>query len=142
MIFFYRAFDLTNVGDKEVYDVDGVQFIGDERTFDNGVKYAENSCYCKNNQCSLPSGVRNVTACLQAPVFISFPHFYLADASYRQDVSGMSPDAAKHQFSFTMQKVSNENFQLLIGKLILVEFIRDFHFRTRESLWTLLLDYK
>lgn len=102
---FFRAFDLSNVGSKEMYDVEGVHFVGSERTFDNGKKYPENSCYCKNNPCDLPSGVRNVAECLQAPIYISFPHFYLADKSYRENINGMNPNPEKHTFSFTMQKV-------------------------------------
>ena len=32
-----------------------------------------------------------------APVFISFPHFYLADSYYTSMVEGLKPDAEKHR---------------------------------------------
>ncbi|XP_065209532.1 protein croquemort-like isoform X2 [Planococcus citri] len=100
------AFDMSKIGPRELYDVEGVRFAGTERTFDNGGKYPENSCYCKDNQCTMAPGVRNLSACLRAPIYVSFPHFYLADPSYTKDINGMNPSAEKHEFSFTMQKDS------------------------------------
>ena len=32
-----------------------------------------------------------------APVFISFPHFYLADSYYTSKVEGLKPDVEKHR---------------------------------------------
>ncbi|XP_065209534.1 protein croquemort-like [Planococcus citri] len=104
---FCGAFDLIKVGNTErLYNVAGVRFIGTERTFDNGTRFPENLCYCKNYQCQYLSGIRDVSDCVHAPIRISFPHFYLADESYRQNVSGMDPVLEKHQFSVTLQKDS------------------------------------
>lgn len=42
------------------------------------------------------SGVENLTICQNLPVFVSFPHFYLADSRYVSSVVGLSPNALAH----------------------------------------------
>ncbi|XP_065206598.1 protein croquemort-like [Planococcus citri] len=103
---FCGSFELIKSGAHKLHGVDAVRFIGTEKTFDNGKVYRENRCYCKNNKCTLPSGVRDISDCVHAPIYISFPHFYLANESYRRSVDGMNPVAGKHQFFVTVQKDS------------------------------------
>ncbi|KAG5676732.1 hypothetical protein PVAND_006541 [Polypedilum vanderplanki] len=90
--------------EKEI-NVDGItakRFIGGDRTVDNGTKYPENKCFFSGD--NVASGVLNVTACrLGAPVFMSFPHFYAADESYRNAIEGMAPNKEKHQFYMTFE---------------------------------------
>lgn len=38
-----------------------------------------------------------------APAFVSFPHFYLADHSYRDGIVGMNPNRSKHEFSISLE---------------------------------------
>lgn len=38
-----------------------------------------------------------------APAFISYPHFYLADSSYREGIEGMHPNKTLHQFSISLE---------------------------------------
>lgn len=38
-----------------------------------------------------------------APAFISFPHFYLADPSYREPIEGMHPNKSKHEFFVSLE---------------------------------------
>ncbi len=50
----------------------------------------------------MPNGLLNVSACkFQAPAFVSYPHFYLADESlleqFNQELSDLSPDPSKHE---------------------------------------------
>ncbi|XP_065209535.1 protein croquemort-like [Planococcus citri] len=103
---FCSSFDLTRMETRRLFWTTGVQFVGTDRTFDNGNKYYQNRCYCKNNKCNYPSGIRDVSDCVHGPIFLSFPHFYLASEQYRRDIKGMHPTAEKHQFSITVQKDS------------------------------------
>jgi len=41
-----------------------------------------------------------------APAFISFPHFFHADPSYRESVVGMQPNESKHQMFIDIEPVS------------------------------------
>ncbi|XP_017780635.1 PREDICTED: protein croquemort-like isoform X2 [Nicrophorus vespilloides] len=73
--------------------------------FDNGTVYPENECFC-NGQC-VPSGLLNVSSCNEnAPIFLSLPHFFHADPSYRNAVEGMKPDPDKHNVFTAYQKDS------------------------------------
>lgn len=73
--------------------------MGDNRVFDNGQTYTPNSCYCTGASCpDLLKGVHNMSDCrFGAPVFASFPHFYLADSAYVRALEGMNPDQSKHE---------------------------------------------
>lgn len=85
--------------------LEGILFEGNKFTFDNGTHHSELRCYCPDYECNLKSGVRNVSRCVNAPVFVSFPHFYAADESYRNVISGLKPNKTKHRFHLTLQKV-------------------------------------
>lgn len=38
-----------------------------------------------------------------APVFASFPHFYLADEKYVDAMTGLKPEQSKHEFSLSLE---------------------------------------
>jgi hypothetical protein len=44
-----------------------------------------------------PSGMLNTTKAVAVPVFVSFPHFYLADPRLVQAVKGLSPNKDAHE---------------------------------------------
>lgn len=41
-----------------------------------------------------------------APIFASFPHFYLANASYLNAVTGLSPNQSKHEFAISLEPIT------------------------------------
>lgn len=89
------------------FGITGSRWVGDSRVFDNGRNYAPNSCYCTGKPESCPDllpGVHNMSECrFGAPVFASFPHFYLADEHYVNAVTGISPNQSKHEFSLSLE---------------------------------------
>ncbi|XP_075225516.1 protein croquemort-like [Lycorma delicatula] len=94
---------LTSSGLLSLHDLSGTIFAGNEAVFDNGTKYPESACYCIKD-CPA-SGLRDISACRGgAPVFLSFPHFYLADPSYRNAVDGLKPDSEKHSFRIALEE--------------------------------------
>jgi len=73
------------------------EYIADKSMFANGTENPDNACY-NPQEVFLPSGVYNSSLCrFGAPVFISFPHFYLADSYYTSKVEGLKPDVEKHR---------------------------------------------
>lgn len=73
------------------------KFVGKKSLFANGTDNPENACF-NPASVSLPSGVFNASACrFGAPVFISQPHFHMADPYYRTLVTGLEPNTSKHQ---------------------------------------------
>lgn len=64
----------------------------------------KNTCYCSSENCP-PDGVRSVVSCKNAPAYISLPHFFNADTSYREAVDGMNPDPEMHSFFMVLEQV-------------------------------------
>lgn len=87
--------------------ISGLKWVADDSVFDNGVKYPEMECYCSAQEESCPDllpGVFNASSCkFGSPAFVSFPHFYLADESYRNAVEGMHPTKEDHEFSIAAE---------------------------------------
>lgn len=108
---------LKKVGEADLLGLTGTKYISDADMLDNGTKVPSRKCYCKDVDC-LPSGVLNVSKCkFGAPAFVSSPHFYLADETFRQNISGMNPKKENHEFTLIVQPVSKKVFfKLLIIK--------------------------
>lgn len=83
---------VTNAG------VPGYRFSPPENVFASPDINEENRCFCPHGPPCAPSGFFNVSLCqLDSPVLLSFPHFYLANDSYRTAVEGISlADPEKH----------------------------------------------
>lgn len=91
--------------DIELHGMKGYRFSAGARALDNGTLYEENKCYATSDL--MPSGVMNVSICNYGqPMFMSFPHFYGADSSFTEAVSGMTPNKSIHQSYFTLEPVS------------------------------------
>ena len=124
--------------DKEVEASGGVpayRFTPPKNVFENPALTPENDCFCPHGPPCNPNGLLNVSLCqygksysvflmmvknfrdgntillfLDSPVVLSFPHFYLADDSYRDAVEGVSePDPSKHRFEIDVQPVNLNN---------------------------------
>lgn len=81
----------------------GVKYISDDTILDNGTKVKSRLCYYREH---IPSGVLNISLCKWgAPAFISLPHFYLADPSYRENIDGMKPSKKEHELSISIEPV-------------------------------------
>ncbi|KAK7582273.1 hypothetical protein V9T40_013718 [Parthenolecanium corni] len=71
-----------------------------EDALDNGEKNEDNKCFCSNGHC-LRSGLIDVTHCYYGfPIALSYPHFYLADPSLREEIEGSNPDPNLHETYF------------------------------------------
>lgn len=58
----------------------------------------DNQCYCHiDSGVCAPSGVFNGSLCYDAPIFVSFPHFFSGDPILYKDIEGINPEASKHQ---------------------------------------------
>lgn len=67
-------------------------------------------CYCTGEPSKCPDlmkGVHNMSDCrFGAPIFASFPHFYLADPAYVDNLIGLKPNQSKHEFSLSLEPVT------------------------------------
>lgn len=105
-----KAITLRYDGDFVLKGLEGKLWVGDNRVFDNGHNFPETECQCTApvDQCPvLAPGVQDVSACkFGAPLVVSFPHFYLADPSYLNAVTGLSPMRQAHEFRYAMHPFS------------------------------------
>ncbi|KAB0799891.1 hypothetical protein PPYR_07771 [Photinus pyralis] len=92
-------------GTESVLNVEGKKFIGTDFTFDNGTKYPAQSCYRGDEV--IASGARSISVCrFGSPAYMSYPHFYLADPSYLQKVTGLKPNKTEHESHLTIEPVT------------------------------------
>ncbi|XP_045458032.1 scavenger receptor class B member 1 [Melitaea cinxia] len=63
-----------------------------------------NKCYCQNDKCP-PRGIQNISPCqYNAPVYLSYPHFYDAEPSLLEEFEGLKPDQKKHESYILLQQ--------------------------------------
>ncbi|XP_076470423.1 lysosome membrane protein 2-like [Babylonia areolata] len=79
------------------------RFVISESQLQNSSLNADNIGYCTPQTKCLPTGLLNLTHCLEklfkvsVPAVASYPHFYHADPVVQQSVEGMNPDPLLHQ---------------------------------------------
>ncbi|KAL0266955.1 UNVERIFIED_CONTAM: hypothetical protein PYX00_009357 [Menopon gallinae] len=95
---------LYRTGSSEVKGIKSYTYTGDKGTLDNGQLFSRNKCFC-GEECA-PTGARDASRCRVAPLLFSFPHFYLADDSYRKSISGMNPNKTEHEFFIELDPVT------------------------------------
>lgn len=82
------------------YGLNATKWVATEETLDSGETDSTQKCFCNVQRQPCPKkGVVDSKRCrAKAPIYASFPHFYLADKSYRQAITGMYPNPEKHHF--------------------------------------------
>ncbi|KAL0103109.1 hypothetical protein PUN28_017444 [Cardiocondyla obscurior] len=97
------SLDLSFENTTKVQGLMGNKYIGNSSMLDNGKLVPSRQCYCLNGDCG-PSGTLNISSCkFGAPAVVSMPHFYLADPSYANNITGMSPNKEKHEMSIVLE---------------------------------------
>ncbi|KAM8797667.1 scavenger receptor class B member 1 [Eudromia elegans] len=88
-----RSMKLVYERSGEFAGVPTYRFVAPKTLFANGSDYPPNEGFCP----CLQSGVQNVSSCrLNAPLFLSHPHFYNADPFLVDAVDGLHPDKEQH----------------------------------------------
>ena len=102
-----RTLDLNYKEEVEVDGIKGYRYWGDDKMFANQTQCPDNWCWCPAGECP-PHGALDVSTCKWgAPAYISFPHFYHADPSYREAVIGMRPEEGIITSVFLKKQVLN-----------------------------------
>ncbi|XP_017115750.1 protein peste [Drosophila elegans] len=98
-----RAIPLDYTETVTVHGVTAYKFSGTKHAVDNGTMYPDTKCYCVYGKC-MPVGVINIGPCaFNASVYMSYPHFYLADPSFLEAIDGLQPEREKHEFFMTLE---------------------------------------
>ena len=87
----------------------GYRFTPPKNLFDTSLQNPDNQCFCVADP-SAPCGQQglfNISACkFGAPMSISWPHFLHGDPKLLEDVEGLKPNPAQHEFFIDFQPVS------------------------------------
>jgi len=100
-----RPLKFTKTGKHIVHGIQVETFELAASNFANSSVCEENACYHNN----VPTGVQNVTNCkAKSPVFVSRPHFHLADPSYQEQFQfGLKSEKGVHDSSFWIEPESS-----------------------------------
>lgn len=105
----FRSVTLDYEKDVVHSGVSAYRYAGTEKVFSNATDHPDNWCFCSGGVCN-PSGLGNSSTCrFGAPVFVSFPHFYLADPFYLNQVEGLNPQKDLHEFFIDLEPVCKLN---------------------------------
>ncbi|XP_073826535.1 croquemort [Musca autumnalis] len=109
-----RFMNLKPNGTLERFGLVATEWVGTEETMDSGENYPNQQCFCNPNHEVCPkTGVVDCKKCRDnAPIYASFPHFYMADESYRNAVTGMNPDYEKHRFRIAVEPFTGIPLQI------------------------------
>ncbi|CAH2988244.1 unnamed protein product [Chilo suppressalis] len=90
---------------KDIYK-DGIQtglYTPPSSTLENAYINPDNKCYCDGETCP-PRGLQNISPCqYNAPVYLSYPHFFDAEPTLLDSFEGLKPDKKKHETYFMIQ---------------------------------------
>ncbi|KAK7866496.1 hypothetical protein R5R35_014360 [Gryllus longicercus] len=97
---FCRRLPLDFKEHSQVWDgIPTLRFQPPRDVFAHPDENPDNACFCDPARAVCPpSGVFNVSPCVfDAPIFVSFPHFYLGDPVLLETVEGLKPDPKRHE---------------------------------------------
>lgn len=92
-----RFFNLETREDIEIMNIKGIAFMSDNNTLPG------EKCFCKPNEICKQGVTYAGSFKSDVPLYLSFPHFYSADQSFREALNGMSPNESEHRFQFVLE---------------------------------------
>ncbi|XP_046440318.1 protein peste-like [Daphnia pulex] len=98
-----RSVTLDYTKDVSKSGVTFYRFAGTKNMFASAEENPDNWCFCSGGVCN-PSGVTNSSTCrFGAPAFVSFPHYFLADPFFQEQVEGLNPQIDLHEFHVDLE---------------------------------------
>ncbi|KAF2883476.1 hypothetical protein ILUMI_22693 [Ignelater luminosus] len=99
-----RSFPLQYRGPTTKQGISVDLYTPPENVFEAAATEPNNKCYCPGNEYCPPNGLQSISPCqYDAPVYISFPHFYKADPKLSEPFEGLKPVKEKHESYFKIQ---------------------------------------
>ncbi|XP_040564002.2 LOW QUALITY PROTEIN: lysosome membrane protein 2-like [Lepeophtheirus salmonis] len=140
--------DTSHAGIPTYRFVPPINALGSHLDSNKTLQNPDNECYClsgDNYEC-FKSGVYSMEPCKRdtnAPLALSYPHFYQADPSFLEGVEGLNPQKEKHEFymdvvpEFGFPLAIRPRFQLnvVIGDVDIYDEVRDVKKTVLPFLW-------
>lgn len=91
-----RKLDLDYEEDVSVFgDLPAQRYRSPLDSFAYPENDTEKECYCTDGACP-PNGVYDASLCMDAPIYVSFPHFYTGDQALIDKFEGIKPVKELH----------------------------------------------
>ncbi|XP_055836427.1 protein croquemort-like [Episyrphus balteatus] len=131
-----RYINLFAGENKRKMGIDAIKYGTNEMTFDSGEVYPNMKCFCpKESDHCQKTGVIDLGPCTQgSPMYMSHAHFYLADPSYRANITGMAPDPEKHTFTILMEPTLGVPLEVNADVMISLRIRRDNSFKIFKNI--------
>ncbi|XP_062814626.1 scavenger receptor class B member 1 isoform X2 [Anolis carolinensis] len=106
-----RSLTLIYNQTREFKNIPTYRYLAPTTMFANGTDYPPNEGFCP----CLQSGIQNVSSCrLNAPVFLSHPHFFNADPALLEAVGGLHPNKEEHELFLDLHPMTGIPMQCSI----------------------------
>ncbi|XP_030383292.1 protein croquemort [Scaptodrosophila lebanonensis] len=120
---FINMYSRKNVS---VEGIDAWRYETTELSFDNGQLAPDTECFCvPNRECPKNGVVDFSPVSYHGPFYLSHPHFYMTDEMYRENITGLQPDAEKHGMYLIMEPTLGIPLRLNGQMMISVRVQRD-----------------
>ncbi|GFS42662.1 scavenger receptor class B member 1 [Nephila pilipes] len=128
-----RVLTFEYEGEQLIYHgLKAKRFQNTRRLFGNVKENPDNYCYVTDR--NLPSGVLDISSCqFNAPVYLSFPHFYLADSSYLDNVNGLQPVEDLHKSYIDVNLETGVTVELAIRMQVNLRIHQNKYFSDLEN---------
>ncbi|GIY62946.1 scavenger receptor class B member 1 [Caerostris darwini] len=108
------------------------RFQNTRKIFANELENPDNYCFTRDQ--TLPSGVLDISSCqYDAPIYLSFPHFYLADPYYLKIVHGLRPNSLLHKSYIDVEPITGVSVGLAMRVQVNVHLEQNSHFVDFEN---------
>ncbi|XP_020708289.1 sensory neuron membrane protein 1 isoform X2 [Athalia rosae] len=87
-------------------EVQGIRTNRYSADFGDQSSVPEEKCFCPTPETCLKKGAMDLYKCVGTPVVATLPHFYLADPSYLETVSGLHPVKEDHEISIDFEPMT------------------------------------
>nr|XP_056715064.1 scavenger receptor class B member 1 [Euleptes europaea] len=107
-----RSLKLQFEAPGKIKGIPTYRYVAPKTMFANGTDYPPNEGFCPCRQ----SGIMNVSSCrLNAPMFLSQPHFYNADPELLETVDGLHPSEEKHGLFLELHPLTGAPINVSVG---------------------------
>ncbi|KAH8412390.1 hypothetical protein KR009_001673, partial [Drosophila setifemur] len=128
-IFLSDAARFLNLFPVQNVTIDGIdlwRYESTNLTLDNGQLSPDTKCFCLPNRECPRNGVQDYgPPAFMGPFYMSHPHFYLTDPLYRENTTGLNPNATEHGMHVVLEPTLGIPFSLRGQLMISVKVERD-----------------
>ncbi|XP_017155345.1 protein croquemort [Drosophila miranda] len=121
-----RFLNLYPTENVTIDGIDAWRYVSTELTLDNGQLSPDTKCFCVGQrECPLNGVLDFSPATYHGPFYMSHPHFHMTDGMFRENTTGLQPNASEHSMYVIMEPTLGAPLKLRGQLMISVRVVRD-----------------